>query len=195
MSTNRVTRRVTPELRFLETEELEALIRKVPNDELGRVERVLYRTAAMTGMRRGELLALRWSDIDWMHSVVRVRRSYTRGEFSAPKSRRSARAVPLADVLAAESERHHRRSLHNGDLDLVFAHPATGNPVDPARLRKRFAVAARGAGLRPVRFHDLRHTFGTRMAAAGAPMRAVSGLARPQRSPDNAHLRRLRARP
>jgi integrase len=44
---------------------------------------------------------------------------------------------------------------------------------DPARLRKRFAAAARRAGLRPVRLHDLRHTFGTRMAAAGAPLRAI----------------------
>jgi integrase len=44
---------------------------------------------------------------------------------------------------------------------------------DPAKLRKRFVGAARRAGLRPVRFHDLRHTFGTRMAAAGAPLRAI----------------------
>jgi integrase len=162
-----------PEIRFLDSEELEALIRAVPDDELGAMERVLYRTAAMTGMRRGELLALRWSDIDWTHSLIRVRRSYTRGAFSAPKSRRSSRAVPLADVLAAELERHFRRSIHSGELDLVFCNPGTGRPYDPSKLRTRFAGAAQVAELRPIRFHDLRHTFGTRMATAGAPMRAV----------------------
>ena len=62
----------------------------------GTTERVLYLTAAMTGLRRGELLALRWQDIDWTAGVVRVRRNYTRGQFGTPKSRRSSRAVPLA---------------------------------------------------------------------------------------------------
>jgi integrase len=54
-----------PDVRFLETEEVEALLRAVPDDSLGRVERVIYLTAAMTGMRQGELFALRWRDVDW----------------------------------------------------------------------------------------------------------------------------------
>jgi integrase len=45
--------------------------------------------------------------------------------------------------------------------------------LDPSKLQKRFKKAGQRAGLRPVRFHDLRHTFGTRMAAAGAPLRAI----------------------
>ena len=57
--------------------------------------------------------------------------------------------------------------------DLVFCHPQLGVVLDPAKLRRRFQAAARQAGLRPVRFHDLRHTFGTRMAAAGAPLRWI----------------------
>jgi integrase len=161
------------DIRFLDREELEALIRAVPDDELGSIERVLYRAGAMTGLRRGELLALRWMDIAWGNRVIRVRRSFTRGEFGAPKSRRSSRAVPLADALAAELERFFQRSNHTADEDLVFAHPLTGGPYDPAKLRRRFQVAVQRAGLRPIRFHDLRHTFGTRMASAGAPLRAV----------------------
>ena len=161
------------DVRYLEIEELEALIAAVPDDDLGKGERVLYRTAAMTGLRRGELLALRWRDVDWSNGLIRVRRNYVRGEFGTPKSLRSSRAVPLADIVASELERLLQRSEFAGDDDLVFSHPLLGTVLDASRLRKRFQKAAEGAGLRPVRFHDLRHTFGTRMAAAGAPMRAI----------------------
>jgi integrase len=161
------------DIRYLDIEEIEELIRAVPDDELGEVERVLYRTAAMTGLRRGELLALRWRDVDWAVRLVRVRRSYTRGEFGTPKSRRSSRSVPLADALGGELERHFQQSRFTGDDDLVFTHPLLGTVLDPSKLQKRFKRAVRRAGLRPVRFHDLRHTFGTRMAAAGAPLRAI----------------------
>ena len=57
--------RTDADIRYLRVEELEALLRAVPDDELGRMERVLYLTAAMTGMRRGECVALRWRDVDW----------------------------------------------------------------------------------------------------------------------------------
>jgi integrase len=55
----------------------------------------------------------------------------------------------------------------------VFAHPVTGKPIDRSKLLKRFKAALRRAAVRPVRFHDLRHTFGTRMAGAGVPMRTL----------------------
>jgi integrase len=124
-------------------------------------------------MRRGEVLAMRWRDVDWDAGLIRVRRTYTRGQFGTPKTRRSSRAVPLADRLSNELRTHHERSAYQGELDLVFCHPRSGRVLDPSRMRRRFQDAARRAGLRPVRFHDLRHTFGTRMAAAGAPLRAI----------------------
>jgi integrase len=79
----------------------------------------------------------------------------------------------MADRLAAELDAHYRQSRFQADDDLVFCHPALGTVYDPSKLRSRFAAAARRAGTRPVRFHDLRHTFGTQMAAAGAPLRAI----------------------
>jgi integrase len=158
-------------IRFLQPEELEAVLRAVPADELGAIERPLYLTAVMTGLRQGELLALRWNDVDRTASRVRVAESYTRGAFDSPKSHRG-RSVPMADRLAAELERHFQRSYWRGDQDLVFAHPATGNVLDASKLRKRFRTAlARAAP--DLTFHELRHTFGTQMAAAGAPLRAV----------------------
>ncbi len=146
-------------IQFLSPPEVEALIRAVPDDVLGEVERTLYRTAAMTGLRIGELLALRWRDVDWVAGRIRVAESYTRG--------------PLADRLAGELERHFQGSAYQADDDLVFCHPQIGSVLDPSKLRKRFGRVLVAARLRRIRFHDLRHTFGTQMAAAGAPLRAI----------------------
>ncbi len=126
-----------PEVRYLEQEELEALLRAAPDAgtargglDWWRAERVLYLVAAMTGLRQGELLALRWRDLDWASQKVRVRQSYVRGEFGSPKSKRSVRAVPLATRLVGELDELHRSSAFNGDEDLVFANPHTGRPMD-----------------------------------------------------------------
>jgi integrase len=165
-----------PDIRYLSMEDVEAVLRAVSDDDIGRLERSLYLAAVMTGMRRGELLGLRWGDVDWETKRIRVRRSYVRGEFGPPKSRRSSRSVPLTDRLAGELQRLYEESQFKGDEDLVFAHPrsrVTGTPIDGSRVLKRFKAAVRRAGVRDVRFHDLRHTFGTRMAAAGVPMRTL----------------------
>jgi len=163
----------TPDIRFLDDAELDELIAAVPDDRRGPTERALYLTAAMTGLRQGELLGLRWQDIDWSAGRVRVRRSFVRGEFGTPKSRRSSRSVPLADEVAGELERHFQRSAYQADDDLVFCHPEAGDPLDRSRLLKRFKAAGKKAGLDQVRFHDLRHTFGTRMAGAGVALRTL----------------------
>ena len=168
-------------IRFLDQSELEALLRAAPSKtrpavehNSWRVERVMYLAAAMTGMRQGELLALRWGDIDWSAQKVRVHANYVRGQFGSPKSRRSVRAIPLAQRLIAELDALHRESLWKADNDLVFANPRTGQPLDRSRILKRFKAACRRAAVKPVRFHDLRHTFGTRIAASGqVPMRTL----------------------
>lgn len=162
-----------PDIRFLDREEIEDLLAAVPDDRLGMVERPLYLTATMGGLRQGELIALRWCDVDWKAKVIRVRRNYTRGRFGTPKSRRSSRAVPMPDRIARALNVLHKGSSYTADADLVFCHPDTGNPYDSSKMRKRFKEALKEAGIRPIRFHDLRHTFGTRMAAAGAPLRFI----------------------
>jgi integrase len=159
-------------IQFLTPEELEAVVRVVPDDYLGEIERPLYLCAAMTGLCQGELIALRWYDVDWAASRVRVADSYVRGEFDSPKNHRG-RSVPMADRLAGELERHFQRTRWRGENDLVFAHPATGNVLDASKLRKRFNDTLARAEVRRITFHGLRHTFGTQMAAAGAPMRAI----------------------
>jgi integrase len=81
--------------------------------------------------------------------------------------------VPLADRVAAELERHFQRFGYQADDDLVFCHPDSGRPLDRSKLLKRFKAALAAAGARAITFHGLRHTFGTRMAAAGVPMRTL----------------------
>lgn len=162
-----------PDIRYLGPGEVESLLASVPDDRLGPTDRALYMVAAMCGLRQGELIALRWQDVDFGAGVIRVRRTFSRGQFGTPKSRRSSRAVPMPERVAAELERHFVRSAYTADSDLVLCHPDTGNPYDASKLRKRFKLAVAVAGIRPIRFHDLRHTFGTQMAAAGAPLRHI----------------------
>jgi integrase len=162
-----------PDIRFLTREELERLVAKVPAGEFGNTDRVLYLAAAMTGARQGELRALRWRDIDWSAMRVRIRRNYVLGEYGTPKSKRSSRSVPLGERLGGALERHFQRSEWQEDDDLVFPNPATGEPLDPSALLRRYKAALEAAKVRKVRFHDLRHTFGTLMAAAGVPIRTL----------------------
>ena len=174
------------EIRFLDHAEVEALLQAVPDDDYGRVYRAMYLAAAMTGMRRGELIALRWQDVDWPAQRIRVRRNYVNGTFGTPKSRRGSRSIPLADRLGGELDRLYQQTAYQADDDLVFANPHTGRPLDGNALLRSFQRSLDAAGVRRVRLHDLRHTFGTRMAAAGcrcARSRSGSGTATsPRRS-------------
>jgi integrase len=131
------------------------------------VLRMMILLAAMTGMRLGELRALRWSDIDYRAMKIRVRREYVRGQYDKPKSLGSERGIPLAARLVTELDEHHQRTVWNQDSDLVLAHPHTGRPLDHARIGLHYHAALVRADVRRIRVHDLRHTFGTTMAASG----------------------------
>jgi integrase len=163
------------EIRFLALDELELLVAHARPGMFQAIDRALYLTAAMTGLRKGELVALRWRDVDWPAARIRVRQNYTRGEFGTPKSKRSTRSVPMADEVGGELERLFKASRWQRDEDLVFAHPATGDVLAKSNVSRRMRSALKAAGLDEGRhrFHDLRHTFGTRMAAAGVPMRTL----------------------
>jgi integrase len=187
-----------PDVQFLTMDELEAVIRSIPDetvvrtpaatrrgrpgpappppaDVLGPVLRVLILTAATTGLRQSELLGLRWRDVDWSAQRIRVRNAYTRGEHSSRgKSDLSTRrSIPMADRLVAELEGWSQRSVYTSETSLVFAHPNTGKPLDRSKVTRRFQEACVDAGVRVITFHELRHTFATRMAAQGAPLRKL----------------------
>jgi integrase len=143
------------DITVLDARQVELLASKAVDDQ----DAAIFRVAAFTGLRLGELRALRWGDIDWMRQVIRVRRSYTWGAEGAPKSGK-VRSVPLSDQPARALEGLSRREHWTQDEDLVFV-SATGDFIDESALRRRFYAALRAAKLPRMRFHDLRHTFGT----------------------------------
>jgi integrase len=140
-------------------EEVWALVRAAASEQDG----AIYLTAAFTGLRRGELIALRWRDVDFAGSLVRVRASYAGGALTTPKSGK-VRSVPLAPEVAEALAKLSRRERFTGEDDLVFV-GEVGSYLDGSALRRRYKAALEAAGLRQLRFHDLRHTFGTRMIA------------------------------
>ena len=169
-----VLRKTETRIQFLGPTELERLLAvSYPDDAWGTVEPTLYLTAAMTGLRQGELLGLRWRDVDFEAKRVRVVSPFVRGEFGDPKSAGSGRSVPMAERVAQELAALRERSSYAAAGDLVFCHPEAGHPLDRSKLIRRFKEAIARADVPPITFHELRHTFGTRMAAAGVPLRTI----------------------
>jgi len=164
---------VNKKIRWLTPEDVQALIRAAPHDDFGRIEAPLYLVAAWTGLREGELFALRWQNVDFGAGLIRVRESWSGGLLSDPKSYGSVRSVPMIPTVAQTLAQLASRDLRVGDDDLVFAHPHKGTFLSPYTIVPRFKKALVRAGVREVRFHDLRHTFGTQMAAGGVPMRTL----------------------
>jgi integrase len=161
------------EIRYLTMPQVGALADTAVAGEHQRLDRALYLTAAMTGLRQGELIALRWQDVAWDDRRVRVVRNHVLGEFDTPKSRRSARSVPLSSRLADDLRAWREASRWSERDALVFGEPASGDVLRRGALMRRYRRALKTAKIDPHRFHDLRHTFGTAMAAAGVPMRAL----------------------
>ncbi len=161
------------EMDFLKPDEIQLLLKHC--DEPFRT--LLY-TATLTGMRKGELLGLQWGDIDWNSKTIFVRRTLkwkSRKDakdddklwyFDTPKTRYSVRAITLSAKLAEVLQLHRINAYVNED-DLIF-YNKLGKPLDPDNLIKRdFQPSLRMAGLRQIRFHDLRHTFTSILIAAG----------------------------
>lgn len=107
----------------------------------------LLRVAAYTGLRRGELVALRWRDVRWSERVLVVERALSATEEGTTKSRR-VRFVPLGDQALAALDRLSRRANFNSADDYVFASVA-GDRLDASALRRRYVAVRDAAGLPP----------------------------------------------
>jgi integrase len=118
----------------------------------------IYRVAAYTGLRQGELLALRWSDVDFVGGLLHVRRNFTGGREKVPKGKR-VRSVPMMPTVLDTLAKLKEREEFIDDGDLVFTRE--GEHLNHFDLRKRYYAALERAALRRLRFHDLRHAFGS----------------------------------
>jgi integrase len=124
---------------------------------------LVFRTAALTGLRRGELLGLRWSDLELDRARLHVRQSFGRYGIGTPKSRAGRRVVPLTPDLVEHLRRHRHELIQRelragrGEPELVFCSVA-GTPLDPDNTVRAWARAVRKAGLRHLGLHSLRHT-------------------------------------
>jgi integrase len=134
----------------------------------------LVRVAAYAGMRLGELLALRWRYVDFAGQALTVARAVSVGVESSTKSGK-VRQVPLPDQAAAALDRLSRRKDFTAPEERVFCN-VLGRTLDGSALRRRFKRARDAAGLRPLRFHDLRHTYGSLLAADGVDLVTIQAV-------------------
>jgi integrase len=161
--------------------ECQTFLRVIAKDRL----HTMYQLMIVTGLRRGEALGLRWSDVDLERAQLVVRQQLTevrgRSVIGKPKTRRSQRSVALdAGTVAALVEHRARQqeelAAWNRPLapdGLVFT-KEDGRPVRPEYATRHFQALAREAKLREIRLHDLRHTSASLALAAGIEMKVVS---------------------
>jgi integrase len=141
---------------------------------------------ALTGLRRGEVLALRWQALDFDRGLLVVNESLEQTRqfglrFKGPQSRSSHRVLPLAtETLSILREYKMRQDVEKKtygsdymDNDLVFANP-DGSPWPPDTLTQQFSALAKSVGMKGFRFHDLRHAFATLMLKDGGSVKEVS---------------------
>jgi integrase len=154
--------------RIAAPEEAQRLLAALPERD-----RPIWATALYAGLRRGELMALRWEDVDLAAGVIRVERSYDdKGHVEIePKSPAGRRSVPivgaLRDILVD------RRARQASDGDLVFG-TTTGTPFQPSNVWRRAQTAWKRAELEPIGLHEARHTFASVLIAAGVNAKAIT---------------------
>ncbi|MCP9484906.1 MAG: site-specific integrase [Gaiellaceae bacterium MAG52_C11] len=154
--------------RIAAPEEAQRLLAALPERD-----RPIWATALYAGLRRGELMALRWADVDLAAGVIRVERSYDdKGRVEIePKSRAGRRTVPivgaLRDILVD------RKAGHVGDGNLVFG-TSGGTPFQPSNVWRRARTAWKRAELEPIGLHEARHTFASVLIAAGVNAKAIT---------------------
>ncbi len=141
---------------FFNPEEVEQLVSAAASEP----DAAIFLVAAFAGLRMGELLALRWRDVDFDGESLHVYGSYSLGTLTEPKSG-LARTVPMAEQVLAMLRAHKRRAADAGREDLVFPAERGTGYLDGSALRRRYKRALGKAELRNLRFHDLRHTFGS----------------------------------
>lgn len=168
-------KRATPEMQVWNADEVRAVFQASETDSLD----ALWRLALLTGMRRGELLGLMWSDVDMNARTLSVRRTLSRGvggtwELGTPKSAAGRRSIALPILAVDALQRHRARQLERRLLlgpswdptDFVFTNE-TGGSLHVNTLTRKYEKLVSDARVRRIRFHDMRHTSATLLLSLG----------------------------
>jgi len=163
-----------PEMQTWSAAEVRLFLERSADDD----NRVVWRLALQTGMRRGELLGLRWQDVDLEASRLSVRQQLVRADdqvvFGPPKTKAGRRSISLdaGTVTALRAHKLRQSPLSASKHDLVFAR-ADGRPHDPDVITQQFESATRRAGVKRIRLHDCRHTHASLLLEAGIHPKVV----------------------
>jgi integrase len=134
--------------------------------------------AVLTGMRIGEILALRWKRVDLLGATLEVAETYnsSTGEFGSPKTKKSRRVIPISSVLVGVLEKQRARSTSADPEELVFRTPK-GTPLNDKNLYNReLAPTCDRIGLPRISWHSFRHTHATLLHANGASLKTAQDL-------------------
>ena len=153
-----------PTFKFLSFDEADALIKGADGEW-----RTMIMLGLRTGMRRGELMALRWEDVDLINGRLTVRRNYSLKKFGTPKGGRAREIALGEDVITVLRAHRHERG------ELVFC-DAAGKVFTTGMLKRPLVRAYKAAGLKPIGWHTLRHTFASHLAMLGVSLRAIQEL-------------------
>ena len=158
----------TKKIKVLSPGEISQFLGAVQNQKY----RTLFKLAVLGGLRQGELIGLKWSDIDWQAKQLKVNRSFNKKAWYRPKSKKSARRVDLGPQMI-KALRLWKLACPPNDLNLVFP-SRTGKPLDDSTLvRKFFRPALKKANLSVIRFHDLRHTYASLLIEQGENIKYI----------------------
>ena len=154
--------------KFLTVDEVKRLIAACKDPA-----RTIVVLATMTGLRIGEILALRWGRINFIGETLLVAETCYMGHFGTPKTRASRREVPLSPAVVQTMKAHYSRSADHSPEALVFS-TRQGGPLVSNNLRNRgLRPACKRAGLPQINWHALRHTHGTLLHVQGTPLKVA----------------------
>ena len=134
--------------------------------------RTLFMLAIFSGARQGELLGLKWTDVDWFNNQIHIQRTFNEGAWYKPKSRTSNRRIDLGPFMMTELKKW-KMACPPDENDLVFPNEA-GNPINHGNLlRRHFYPALIAAECPRIRFHDLRHSYASLLIEQGENIKYI----------------------
>jgi integrase len=156
------------DIRVLSPSETNALLKAVENKKY----HTLFMLAIMSGARQGELLGLKWPDIDWKNNQIHIQRTFNNGAWYKPKTSTSRRRIDIGPAMLKELKKW-RIKCPQSPFELVFPNEA-GNPINHNNMVNRhFLPSLKAAELPHIRFHDLRHTYASLLIEQGENIKYI----------------------